>query len=84
LPTRDASKQTQRAAYNNSTNEISNAIHVLISVSYQQGLYYYSICTYMSKKLKVDHQLRHTNLFAVPSDKYSGTAFDKNKKLPDI
>jgi hypothetical protein len=38
----------------------------------------------MSKKLKVDHQLRHTNLFAVPSDKYSGSAFDKNKKLPDI
>jgi hypothetical protein len=34
----------------------------------------------------VEVALRHTNLFAVSSDnhKYSGTAFDKNKKLPDI
>jgi hypothetical protein len=60
LPTRAASKQTQRAAYNNCTrkgkcvpikvmisycasDEISIAIHVLVFVSSQQGLYYYSI-----------------------------------------
>jgi hypothetical protein len=52
LPTRAASKQTQRAAYNNCTDEISNAIHVLVFVSCQQGLYYYSIYAYMSRKLK--------------------------------